>query len=595
MIPLPNASIKPATPFLQAKTVLEQWLDGYGRAFIARSHLPNSRRKASSWDIDLDHPVIGRQTIQLSMPQDFPATPPQVHFSKLLCLKLPHIEEDGKFCHGVNPSANDYEDPCRVVIEVLNKLSKFWTDITNPAWVAAEFQRECLAYWNRFCYIYQKEGKPAPRNTYAVLTSISEVTEGRVASYHAKGPGRSGSRHDAEFRGTKVLLTQGVIDPHTIAVQHGWAIGTLFRGVALWIPLPSDLPWGPNTWPRSLKQLERLVLASSNNEHSVVAWLKRKIEQNIKKGNGGLYQPMFVVLVQGRTCYGYMISPNLIPRLTPPGIVPIEIQRVDADWALARDYNLELLETRRKKRVLLLGCGSLGGPIAELLARGGVGELHLADKEFFSIENCARHILGAEHVGMAKAIALADRIRRQIPGSKVKPLRVLAADWVSEACSPGQYDLVIDCTGEGAVRTMLTRFREKAFGDAGIVHVWLEPFGAAAHAVYVNLKQPWPYDDPWEKVNAASWPNDVRVQLPACGSGFHPYGAADAWQVASFASERIFACLNAEVPISMIWSWVRSSAYFDKLNVPTVRGAIIPSGGTIFDACHVTRPLAEVL
>ena len=64
--------------------------------------------------------------------------------------------------------------------------------------------------------------------------------------------------------------------------------------------------------------------------------------------------------------------------------------RVDADWALSRDYQLDLLTARRHKRVLVLGCGSLGAPVAELLARGGVGELHLLDKEWFEAENCSR-------------------------------------------------------------------------------------------------------------------------------------------------------------------------------------------------------------
>lgn len=596
MIPLPNPSQKPITPFRQAIEAVEHWLDGKGAAFVKRSNRLEARRKAASWEFELDHPTLGAHIVQLAITHDFPANTPQVYFPASLCLKLPHIEEDGKFCHGVDPSPNDYDDPCKVIDEVLKKLSQFWVNSINPAWVNAEFQRECLAYWSRFCYLfYRKNGMPTPRSVCAVLMPITQVTEGRLASYRAKEPGRAASRSDKELRSTRVLTTMGSADPHAVALQHGWSTGTLVRGDALWVPLAPCSSWTPKDWPQSLDELESLVRMASGDKHSVKEWLTEKTEQEAKEKTAGRYRSKLIVLVQGGTCYGYLITPSLIPYLTAPSIVPVEIERVDADWALARDYDLTLLRGRRNKRVLMIGCGSLGAPIAELLAKSGVSELHLADKEFFSIENCARHVLGAEHIGMAKASVLADRIRRQIPGVKTKPLRVLAADWVSQVCSPGSYDLIIDCTGESSVRTVLSRFRERAFGDVGIVHVWLEPFGAAAHTIYANSDLPWPYDDPWERVNAAHWPQDVRVKLPACSSGFNPYGAADAWQAAGFAAERILACLNLEVPESMVWSWVRSSAYFDKLNVETGRTELIPEKGSIFDSCYVTRSLQTVL
>ncbi|VFR23697.1 Sulfur carrier protein adenylyltransferase ThiF [plant metagenome] len=584
------------SPFQLAIKAVEQWLDDEGNAFVSRSSRNNARRKVASWDLDLDHPLLGKARVQLSIVHDFPASTPQIHFPERLCLQFPHIEEDGRFCHGVESSPDDYTDPRGIVIEVLKRLYKYLEDIVNPAWVMAEFQRERLAYWNRFCYLtYKKQGTPTPRNVRAALRSIAEVTEGKIASYHARGPGRASSRRDMELRSTTLLVTVGTADPHTLAVRHGWSKGTLVRGEALWIPIPNDCPWTPIDWPKSLDELEQLVREVTNDGHSATAWLKQKIAQNAQEKSAADYHPKLIILVQDRTCFGYLITPNLIPRLTAPEVVPVEIERVDADWALARDHQTEPLERRRQKRVLLIGCGSIGAPIADLLARAGIGELHLADKENFSIENCARHLLGAEHVGQSKATALADRIRRQTPDIQTKPLRVLATDWISQMCSPGQYDLVIDCTGEGTVRTMLSRFRTSAFGDTGIIHVWIEPHGAAAHTVYVTKDSPWPSDDPWDKVNAASWPPDVRVQLPACSSGFHVYGAADAWQTAGFATERILSCLDGDVSDSTVWSWVRSSAYFDKLNVMAARTSLVPISDSSFESSHITRSLQSVL
>jgi hypothetical protein len=284
-----------------------------------------------------------------------------------------------------------------------------------------------------------------------------------------------------------------------------------------------------------------------------------------------------------------------VPRLTLPGIAPVVMDRVDADWALSRDYKLNLLTARRQKRVLVLGCGSLGAPVAELLARGGVGELHLLDKEGFEAENCSRHVLGAADIGVPKANALAKRLRMLIPGLMVKSYFALAADWLRHVCKPGTYDFVVDCTGESSIRVMLSHFRELAIGSCPIVHAWVEPFCAATHVVHLAEADTWPSDDPGAKIAAAQWPQDARVNLPACGAGFHPYGAADVWQSAGFTAERVLAVLDGKVQQSIVWSSIRSKAYFESLGVEVVPGPLVPASQFTFDSTQITRALADLL
>ncbi len=58
------------------------------------------------------------------------------------------------------------------------------------------------------------------------------------------------------------------------------------------------------------------------------------------------------------------------------------------------------------------GCGGLGGWIAELLARAGVGRLTLIDNDAFSDSNLNRQLLCTEDsLGRNKAEAAADRVR----------------------------------------------------------------------------------------------------------------------------------------------------------------------------------------
>jgi hypothetical protein len=292
----------------------------------------------------------------------------------------------------------------------------------------------------------------------------------------------------------------------------------------------------------------------------------------------------------------FCLAPPLVPVLTTLGLVPVTIERIDANWALARDHQLSVLQLRRDKRVLLLGCGSLGAPIAELLARSGVGRLTLVDMEFLAPENTARHILGYSSVSSSKAVELADRLRREIPGIDVKGHQALASSWLAHCAHAGDFDLVIDCTGESSVRCLLAQLSTQHLAGVDMAHLWMEPFCAAAHVVYLLPGDKWPSGDPADTlVNVAEWPDDLRVRLPACGAGFHPYGAADVWQAAGFGAERLLAHLDGEIDASTVWTWMRGTGYFESLGVAASPGRLVPHTKSKFECLTLERSFAELV
>lgn len=565
------------TPFEKAATAVEAWLDGPGAAYVHRTRQPDPRRKVASWDFDLPHTLVGAQRATIYITRDFPATPPQVRFDKSLCLVLPHIEEDGRFCHGVKSDPGDYDAPEEAVRTVLEGLKTFWQNSQDPGWVVSEFQRESLSYWWRFCLQYKPvRGAPAASAVRVALTALDGPTEGRLAAYYKKND---------SVRSSLMVSTVGEADPHGLTVRHGWPTGTIVRGRALYIPLPGEAAWGPANWPRNLQHLEDLVAQVTDHTTSVAHWIEANRDDS---------KCFLVVLVQGNAAYGYLIYPAPVARLTIPTVIPVPIERVDANWALARDHRLDVLQQRRQKRLLILGCGSLGAPVAELLARAGVGELHLVDKEAFGPENCARHVLGASDIGELKSGQLAIRLRRMVPGINVKAFHVLAVDWLRYQCKPGTYNLVVDCTGESSVRVALAQLRLESVGTAPVAHAWMEPFCAAAHVVVLQNGDAWPADDPRQKVNAAQWPDDTLVQLPACNAGFHPYGAADVFQAAGFVAERLLAAIDGKFAESVICSWVRSAPFFEALGVHVDVGPLVPTLASGMDAVHLTRKYSEV-
>jgi molybdopterin/thiamine biosynthesis adenylyltransferase len=64
------------------------------------------------------------------------------------------------------------------------------------------------------------------------------------------------------------------------------------------------------------------------------------------------------------------------------------------------------LEGLEKKRVTIVGCGSLGSKIAVNLAASGVNRFHLVDCDYFEPNNSVRHELGVECFGLNKEHAL---------------------------------------------------------------------------------------------------------------------------------------------------------------------------------------------
>ena len=67
--------------------------------------------------------------------------------------------------------------------------------------------------------------------------------------------------------------------------------------------------------------------------------------------------------------------------------------------------------TLRTKRVLVAGCGGLGGHIIDQLARIGVGQLRVVDGDVFEPSNLNRQLLATyDTVGMLKVESAKARI-----------------------------------------------------------------------------------------------------------------------------------------------------------------------------------------
>lgn len=122
----------------------------------------------------------------------------------------------------------------------------------------------------------------------------------------------------------------------------------------------------------------------------------------------------------------------------------------------------------RSKRILVVGCGGLGGHIIDMLARIGIGSLRVVDGDVFEATNLNRQLLSqVPLLGVSKAKAAADHVARVNPQVQVDAvcdyLGEENADALVEDC-----DIVLDALDNIASRKILAAACERA----GIPYVY---------------------------------------------------------------------------------------------------------------------------
>lgn len=106
----------------------------------------------------------------------------------------------------------------------------------------------------------------------------------------------------------------------------------------------------------------------------------------------------------------------------------------------------------KQGRVLIVGLGGLGSPVALYLAAAGVGELHLADFDQVDLTNLQRQIIhDSDSLGTGKVDSAMARLTGLNPEVRLVAHRTaLDADSLAEAVAA--VDLVLDCCDNFSTR-----------------------------------------------------------------------------------------------------------------------------------------------
>lgn len=340
----------------------------------------------------------------------------------------------------------------------------------------------------------------------------------------------------------------------------------LSDGVTVVPPPPRGAMWSP----RDVR--DKLLPAMTSSSRNLVSKLQGKRPNSIEyaffslpTGHGG--ESLFGLKFVGPDRHPWVKGAHVRK------IVPIGMRRFDRSFLVPRGGGVKSLASRR---VLLIGCGSVGGVIAQGLSRSGVGALHLVDPQVLSEENTYRHVLGRSFWRSNKAESLAEFIRDNVPYVAVEsfphPIEQLID---SDKDFLVGYDLVAMALGDATLEMYLNEVLERSPSRPFALHSWVEPLGLGGHCLLTGTSGGGgcfecaltSLDDPQEdrvrdRLSFAEPSQEFRRELDGCGSLHTPYAFGDAMRTATQAVQRGLSALLGREDFNTIESWKGSAQEF---------------------------------
>jgi len=165
------------------------------------------------------------------------------------------------------------------------------------------------------------------------------------------------------------------------------------------------------------------------------------------------------------------------------------IERIDYQYLTMRGGATPIL---KDKRVLLLGCGSVGGYIASNLCQSGVMNVDILDDDFFQPENVHRHWLGFDSISPKeykyKANLMREKLQAQYPYADIAPLNFVdrsAESFISDTSNLAHYDLIISALGEPTINLEINRILKDNSIEVPFMCCFNEPYGIGGHVMAV--------------------------------------------------------------------------------------------------------------
>ena len=217
------------------------------------------------------------------------------------------------------------------------------------------------------------------------------------------------------------------------------------------------------------------------------------------------------------------------------------------------------------KKVLLVGCGSVGSNIERQLIQSGIGELILSDPDVFKVENLYRHTLSVYSLNTYKSHALKSSLSFEYPYTTIESYIYELMDIPKDLLS--KQDLIIVAIGNATQERVFNEYLKDEKLNVPTIYTWLEGYGLGGHVVFVDTEMEkgclqCNYMDPnsEEPILHSNmnflYPNqNVTKDMGGCGTLFLPYSHLDSEQTATMVSRMSIDVLNNNLNKSARISW----------------------------------------
>ncbi|OOV12108.1 hypothetical protein BXU09_17470 [Deinococcus sp. LM3] len=478
-----------------------------------------------------------------------------------------HLESDGNVCF--TASRDVLFDPHRPV-DLLTACLGLATTTLSDARTSPDnsgILDEFASHWSH----------ALPARKQVPLLPMYFTPDDRLRPVHAWRKADRRTAHQLSKRTSKAPVSASQLD--IIAVADDPAAARQFdqlapdrlvppTATALYIPLqagPSLLPPAPgHPWtvaslrdvvrrhllPDTLTALDALLMQRQSPQDLIILGIPRPT------GTGpGRYAAVAVRLSGMRAAHALLPA----SRLTHTRLTMQSVRRLDRAYVMQRGGSNDQLSNRR---VLLLGCGALGGHLAFMLAAAGIGALTLVDLDTFTLDNTFRHALGRRFVGKPKVEAMALALRERYPYLQVTPVQGRTTQVIGREVHLGDFDLIVDATGSATHHLSLADLLRAGPHPPALLS-WLDALGLGGHTATVYADQPGCprclYSDPaapmWNAGSFIAPGQDVGRDALGCGTAFTPFTDLDAIRTAEFTARQAVAILTGAEGLSLLRSW----------------------------------------
>lgn len=145
--------------------------------------------------------------------------------------------------------------------------------------------------------------------------------------------------------------------------------------------------------------------------------------------------------------------------------IPSELE---LEKAKDQRFSKEIHEKLKKSSVAIAGIGGLGSNIAVMLARSGVGHLHLVDFDVVDITNINRQAYTITHIGMKKVEAIKDILLSINPYMRITTDNIkIDESNCAEILQP--YDIVCEAFDNAESKAVLVNELLSSYDDKTVI------------------------------------------------------------------------------------------------------------------------------